>query len=140
MPSIVRTPLARHLWSQAQKHLEWAATRFWEHIIRGEFPVEDNWIVASQQPPTDDPQDRRRVELVVDKWTDKSTHRPPTPEAKKHSASQSEIDILEHQAYEACITHLKYSGREQMYAMTVIGTLARLWVVYINDDYLIPWI
>lgn len=32
---------------------------------------------------------------------------------------------MEYEAYEACITHLNYSQREQMYAMTVIGTMAR---------------
>ena len=105
------------------------------------FAVEDNWVVASQQPPTDDPQDRRRVELVVDKWTaERSTHRLFIFEAKKQSASQTEIETLEYQAYDACITHLNYSGRLQMYAMRVIGTMARLWIVHRDEDYLIPWI
>ncbi len=102
MPSIVRTGLAHHLWSQAQTSLEWATTRFWEHIIRAMFAVEDDWVVASQQPPTDDPQDRRRVELVVDKWTNKSIHRLFIFEAKKQNASQTEIQTLEYQAYGAC--------------------------------------
>ncbi len=139
MPSIVRTSLELHLWSQAQTNNEWATTKFWEHKIRGEFPGEDDWVVASQQPPTDDPGDRRRVELVVDKWTGTTTSRLFIFEAKKHHASQTEIDELEHQAYEACITHLKYTQREHMYAQTVIGTLARLWVAHVDEDYLVPW-
>lgn len=140
IPSIVRTSLEYHLWTKAQTNNEWATTRFWEHYIRGEYPCEDNWVVASQQPPTDDPEDLRRVELVVDKWTGEFIHRLFIFEAKKKKANQSEIDELEHQAYEACLKHLKYTGRDQMYAMTVIGTGARLWVVHRDDDYLIPWI
>ena len=104
MPSIVRTDLARHLWSQAQTSLEWATTRFWEHIIRAMFTVEDNWVVASQQPPTDDPQDPRRVELVVDEWTNKSTHRSFIFEAKNR-AHPKKKSPMKH------VSHLKYSER-----------------------------
>ncbi|KAH9216765.1 hypothetical protein DL95DRAFT_459869 [Leptodontidium sp. 2 PMI_412] len=121
MPSIVRSSLEAHLWTQAQSQNEWATTKFWEHLIRGQFPSDDNWVVALQQPPTDDPQDRRRVKLVVDQWTGTMTHRLFILEAKKHKASQSEIDILEQQAFEACIT------------------MARLWVAHVNEPYLVPW-
>jgi hypothetical protein len=140
MPSIVRTDLEFHLWSDAQVHNEWATSKFWEHIIRDKFPCKDNWVVASQQPPSDDSEDRRRVELVVEHWSEGSMHRVFIFEAKKHLATQSEIDTLEHQAYEACLTHLVFFERDHMFAITTIGTRARLWVAHRDYDYLIPWI
>jgi hypothetical protein len=36
--------------------------------------------------------------------------------------------------------YLKYSGRTAMYAMTVVGTRARLWTVHQKEDYLEPYI
>lgn len=142
MPSIVRDDVTYFLWSQAQTKLEWATTKFWEHIIRPWYPAKEKWVIASQQPPTDKDVNLRRVELVVDKWigTSQLMHRLFIFEAKKHSASVTEIDELEHQAYNASVAHLHYSSREQLYAMTVIGTRARLWVVDTVETYLIPWI
>lgn len=78
--------------------------------------------------------------MVVDKWANKSLRRLFLIGAEKKSASQIEIETLEYQTYEACIAHLNFSRREQMYAMTVVGTMARLWVVHKDKDYLIPWI
>lgn len=61
-------------------------------------------------------------------------------EAKKAKCTQTEIDELEYQAYNACITHLNYTGRDQMYAITTIGTTARLWYITKTDDYLLPFV
>jgi len=137
--SIVRGGLTSHLWSQAQSNLEWASTRFWEHIIRAIFTVEDDWVVASQQPPGD-PTHLRRADLVVAKWANRSLQTRFILEVKKPNASQDEIQEVEHQTFNACIANLQQSGREQIYGMTAIGTTARLWVVHIDDDYLTPWI
>ena len=84
--------------------------------------------MASQQPPTDERSDLRRVELVVEKWdsSDYMLKRLFIFEAKKHNASQAEIEEVEYQAFEACMKHTEYANRQEMYAMTVIGTRARL--------------
>lgn len=141
--SIVRTATERALWEQAQTKPEWGTTRLWEHKVHKEFPAGEDWIVASQQPPTDEDGNLRRVDLVVDKWKRENyTHRLFIFEAKKKSATLTEIDELEQQAYNACLAYLIYTDREHMYAMTVVGTMARLWIAHIGADihYLVPWI
>lgn len=98
--------------------------------------------MASQQPHTNEPRDRRRVELTMDYWdiSEKSLFRVFIWEAKKNKVSPSDIENLEYQAYESCLTHLKCIQRSHMYAITTIGTSARLWIVHVDEDYPIPWI
>lgn len=139
--SIVNTPILKVLWKRANANPEAKTTAFWEAYINSEFPIKDNYAVASQQPPNDAPGNLRRVDLTVDKLINESLlHRLFIFEAKKSSASQSEIDDLEIQGFEACVQHLRYTEREHMYAMTVIGTSARLWIAHIGEGYLTPWI
>jgi hypothetical protein len=38
------------------------------------------------------------------------------------------------------MTHLNYTGRDQIYAITTIGTTARLWYITKTDDYLLPFV
>jgi hypothetical protein len=59
-------------------------------------------------------------------------------EAKKSNASPDEIQELEAQAYQACTDHLIYTDQKHIYAIIVIGTAARLWIVYIKEDYPVP--
>lgn len=103
-----------------------------------------DWSIASEQPPTKSDDDRRRVDIRVDRW---KAHRQPKWctimffEAKKAMASASEIDTLEIQAYNACITYLTATGRDQIYAATAIGTSIRLWYVSLTGAaYLQPFV
>jgi hypothetical protein len=103
------------------------------------YPAADGWVVSSQQPPTSERGDRRRVETTVEVLQD-SLQKLLVVEAKHHNASQDEIQEVEAQAYNGCMKYLKYSGRTAMYAMTVVGTRARLWTVHRKEDYLEPYI
>lgn len=140
--SIVRDDITLYLWSLAQTRLEWATTRFWEHIIRSFFAANKGWVLSSQQPPTDEDANLRRVELALDQWKGKAQpmRRVFFFEGKKHGASATEIDNVEVQIYDACMDHLLHSRREYMYAMTAIGTRARFWIVHVDDQYPTPWV
>ncbi|KAH6667179.1 hypothetical protein B0J14DRAFT_440315, partial [Halenospora varia] len=138
--SIVNTVVEHILWNDAQKHNEWASTKFWEHKLQKAYPAADGWIVSSQQPPTRDKSDRRRVETTVECLHGESLQKLQIVECKDHNASQSQIDEVEHQAYNACLKYLKHSGRSEMYAMTTIGTRARLWVARQTETYLEPFV
>jgi hypothetical protein len=102
------------------------------------YPAADGWVVSSQQPPTSERGDRRRVETTVEVLQD--SLQKLVVEAKHHDASQDEIQEVEGQAYSGCMKYLKYSGRTAMYAMTAVGTRARLWTVHRNEDYLEPYV
>jgi hypothetical protein len=137
--SIVTTDVEFILWREAQRNLEWSTTKFWEHKLQKVFPAADGWVVSSQQPPTSERGDRRRVETTVEVLQD-SLQKLLVVEAKHHNAPQDEIQEVEAQAYNGCMKYLKYSGRTAMYAMTVVGTRARLWTVHQKEDYLEPYI
>ncbi|ELR06923.1 hypothetical protein GMDG_02293 [Pseudogymnoascus destructans 20631-21] len=138
--SLIINQRTRSLWETAQTRPEWAATRFWEYVLKGQFFIGDDWAISSQQPPTDDREDRRRVDLRIERWKSNRWQIIALFEAKKQNCSQTEVDELEHQAYNACMVHLIGIGREEMYAITTIGTAARLWYITKNDDYLLPMV
>ena len=48
-------------------HPEWATTRLWECIFDHIIFADDKWVVSAQQPPTHQPGELRRVDLVVEK-------------------------------------------------------------------------
>jgi hypothetical protein len=109
-------------------------------VLKDQFFNTRDWALSSQQPPTDEASDLRRVELRIERWINHQWQTILFFEAKKQKCSQTEIDELEFQAYNACIAHLAYTRRDQMYAMTVIGTSARLWYITKRDDYLLPFV
>ncbi|KFZ01476.1 hypothetical protein V500_00742 [Pseudogymnoascus sp. VKM F-4518 (FW-2643)] len=138
--SLIKDPRTLSLWETAQSRPEWGATRFWEYVFKESIFVGRDWAISSQQPPTNNQGDRRRVDLCIERWIRDSWQKIAVFEAKKANCSQAEIDTVEFQAYEACMAHLLDSGREQMYGMTTIGTRARIWYVTKDDDYLLPMV
>lgn len=136
--SLIIDPQTGELWASAQTQLECATTRFWEYVLKEQFFKGRNWAISSQQPPTNDPNDMRRVDLRIERWKTNRWQTIALFEAKKQNCSQAEIQELEFQAFNACMAHLLYTGREQMYGITTIGTAARLWYITKADDYLLP--
>ncbi|KAI9730330.1 MAG: hypothetical protein M1818_008233 [Claussenomyces sp. TS43310] len=128
------------LWIEAQTKPEWATTLFWEYVLKEQFFSGRDWTISSQQPPTNEASDLRRVDLRIQRWNNKRWNTILFFEAKKQNCSQAEIDTLEGQAYEACVSHMRYTGREEMYAVTAIGTSARLWVAVLEAPYLMPFV
>lgn len=136
--SLLINPQTTALWNSAQTQPEWATTSFWEYVLKEQFFQGREWKVSSQQPPTTDRNDRRRVDLSIGRWKSNGWQIIALFEAKKQNCSQTEIQELEFQAFNACMAHLLYTGREQMYGITTIGTAARLWYITKDDDYLLP--
>ena len=52
------------LWQEAQTGLEHTTTTLWENVFHEVFPY-NRYSVGSQVPPTRDPNDLRRIDLVV---------------------------------------------------------------------------
>lgn len=138
--SIVNTDVEYFLWKDAQKHHEWASSKFWEHKLQKTFPATEGWIVSSQQPPTREKSDRRRVEATVECLYGNSLEKLQIIECKQHNATKAQIQEVEAQAYDACLKYLNHGQRSEMYAMTTVGTLTRLWIAYKSEDYLEPFV
>jgi hypothetical protein len=97
-----------------------------------------NWSLAPEQPPADTPGNQRRVDLVVKRWTPDGFVVLLFLEAKKENATQKDIDDVEYQAFKACTEYVIEYGAARMYAMTTIGTAARVWRLARGSDYLEP--
>lgn len=140
--SIVNTPRLRVLYDEAQANPEWATTRLWEHLFRHTFFTESRWVVSSQQPPTRDPDDLRRVDLVVENFQDpRDTTTVLFMEAKRASAIKDDIDTVEHQAYNAASAYCATLPRARLiWTMTCVGSAARIWIFDASSDYLTPYV
>ena len=64
MSLLTDRPWLVDLWEEAQRMPEHATTARWQNIFAEVFPYQQ-YNVASQQPPTEFPDDRRRIDLVV---------------------------------------------------------------------------
>lgn len=98
--------------------------------------------MSSQQPPTHQPGDLRRVDLIVEKLDSRARTVGTLLflEAKRASASPSEIEDVEYQAFTAaCAYHIE-TGIDRIWAMTCVGSCARLWIFSESTTYLIPYI
>ncbi|OAA63627.1 hypothetical protein SPI_03790 [Niveomyces insectorum RCEF 264] len=143
--SIITTPHLQRLWSDAQDHPEWATTRLWKYVFHHLVFSDEKWVVSSQQPPTHKPGDPRRLDIVVESWDSSAT----TTEALRTllfvvatpaSASPSEIEQVEYQAFTAACAHIVETKIESVWAMTCVGSAARLWLVAKAGIYLIPFV
>lgn len=140
--SIVNTLQLRRLYEDAQYNPEWASTRLWEHLFRHYFFSEKEWVISSQQPPTQDPSDLRRVDLVVENFSDAAGFTTVLfMEAKRASVKQSDVDEVEKQAYDAACAYCGTLPKPRpIWTMTCIGSTARVWIFDILSDYLLPYI
>ena len=130
----ITTPEQQRLWAALQTRPEWATTKFWEYIFKHNVFNGPRWSVASQQPPTDDEGDLRRVDLVVENIPDNFTLL--FMEAKRADATADLIEEVEYQAFTACCAHLHHTGRGAVWAMTCVGSRARLWAYKAKADYI----
>ncbi|EPE05603.1 hypothetical protein F503_02342 [Ophiostoma piceae UAMH 11346] len=140
--SIITTSMLQSLWTDVQQvPLEWATTRFWEYIFNRIVFHRDPWVVSSQQPPLHDPGVARRVDLVVER-IDPATGSRGTVlfvEMKRTSATQTELTECELQAYTAGCEYFTGTGMARVWAMTCIGSEARLWIFDVSQGFLVPY-
>ncbi|AEO62165.1 hypothetical protein MYCTH_2114022 [Thermothelomyces thermophilus ATCC 42464] len=117
-------------------------TRLWEYIFNHVIFTDDKWVVSSQQPPTHQPGELRRVDLVVEKMDSSATTVGTLLclEAKRANASPSDIQELEYQAFTAACVYYVETGIKHVWTMTCVGSSARLWIFSERSTYLIPFI
>ncbi|KAG5754570.1 hypothetical protein H9Q70_002815 [Fusarium xylarioides] len=127
--SIINTPMLKTLWQDAQDYPEWAATKLWEYVFNRVIFRDDKWVVSSQQPPTRAADDKRRVDLVVQKQSSKGDLQTLLfLEAKRAEVDASVVQIVEYQAFTAACAYYIETGKEQIWTMTCVGSAARLWI------------
>lgn len=136
----LNTPQFQKLWRDAQEKPEWATTKFWEYFFKQNTFSGRHWSVASQQPPTYDDEDLRRVDLVVEQiYDDASSAALLFVEAKRAHVDRNEVENVEYQAFTACCANLYATRKYAVWAMTCVGTRVRLWVYKYGSDYLTPY-
>ncbi|AEO59481.1 hypothetical protein MYCTH_2063233 [Thermothelomyces thermophilus ATCC 42464] len=140
--SVITNPRLARLWQDAQTHPEWATTRLWEYLFNHIVFTDDNFIVSSQQPPTHQPGELRRVDLVIEKMDSTATTIGTLLflEAKRASASRTDIEEVEYQAFTAACAYYIETGLEPIWTMTCVGSAARLWIFSGSSDFLIPFV
>lgn len=140
--SIINTARLDRLWQEAQIHPEWATTRLWEYIFNHIIFKDDKWVVSSQQPATRQEGELRRVDLVVEKMNSDATKVETVLfiEANRASASTADIDEAEHQAFTATCAYCIDTGVKYIWALTCIGSAARLWAFKNGHIYLTPFV
>lgn len=140
--SIINTPRLDRLWQEAQIYPEWATTRLWEYIFNHTIFKDEKWVVSSQQPTSRQEGELRRVDLVVEKMNSDATKVETVLfiEAKRASASTDDIKEAEHQAFTATCAYCIDTGAESIWAMTCIGSVARLWAFKNGHIYLTPFV
>lgn len=131
--SSLNTSELKNLWQASQKKPEWATTKFWEYVFKDVF-ASRRWAVASQQPPTNDDEDLRRIDLVVESVNDNFILL--FMEAKRATATTTDIETVEYQAFTACCAYLYSTKRNAVWAMTCVGTTTRLWAYKYDADYI----
>jgi len=114
--------------AQANSTDEHESRSFWNYYLSKVIFVDKAFYVDPEKPASgSDP--LRRVDLVV-KYFEAETGIPRVlifHEAKKHAASGHHMTSVEGQAHEACATYCASSKFTHVYAMTTLGTTARLW-------------
>lgn len=140
--SIITDGRLQRLWADAQQHPEWATTRLWGHIFNRLVFTESKWVVSSQQPPTHQPGELRRVGLIVEE-IDSCADTVGTllfVEAKRAGASPRDITEVEYQAFTAACAYYVETGIKRLWIMTCVGSRARLWIFDEKSTYLIPYV
>ena len=140
--SLLTTPRLQRLWQDAQIYPEWATTRLWQYIFNHAIFTDDKWVVSSKQPPTHQPGDLRRVDLVVERMDSNATTVSALlfVKAKRASASPFDVEEVEYEAFTAARAYHVETGIKHIWTMTCVGSSARLWIFSEESTYLIPFI
>jgi len=135
----IRDERYRALWSEAVTDKEHATTAFWSYWFRRDRLFRDDWNIPPEAPPAKI-SDRRRVDLLINKWFNGKWHTICFFEAKKGTASTPDIQEVEQQAFTACQAWLMENNAHEMYAMTAFRTPAKLWYTTLDTGYLLPMV
>ncbi len=96
--------------------------------------------MSSQQPPTHDDGDLRRVDLVVEQIDSNANSITLLfMEAKRAPVSADQLKEVEYQAFTACCANLFATRNRGIWAMRCVGSRARVWAYRYDGNYLIPY-
>ncbi|KAK8917714.1 hypothetical protein VCV18_009036 [Metarhizium anisopliae] len=133
-PVHVPTPQAVESINTKPEH---AITEFWEHVLRPKVFPGSQLSLPSQQPPTGDANDLRRVNVLVRNIKNNTVLL--LLEAKRANATRDQIEAVEYQAFTACCAHLFQTQKQAISGMTCVDSKARIWAYKRNDDYETPF-
>ena len=118
-------------------------TKFWEYLFNKLIFTEEEWAVASQQPPPGLPNpsrgDQKRIDITVEYFNPQTTERLVyymIVEAKRSDAGAGDIKDAENKGVAYANANLATTGRSSMWVMTVLGTSFRLWIYHHASDHL----
>ncbi|KAF9733708.1 hypothetical protein PMIN01_08051 [Paraphaeosphaeria minitans] len=126
--SLITNTFLRAFYQGVNPQNEHSAVTFWAYVFKVYFP-EEHFLFDTQKPAShSDP--LRRVDGKLT-YVENQTNRLMVLfffEAKRTSQAQAEMQAVEGQAFEACGTFLSSQPHlSHIYAVTTIGTEARVW-------------
>lgn len=138
--SIINTGLLRDLYNDASVHDEWATTKLWEYLFNKKYFSDDEWIVASQQPPSRAYPSLRRVDLIIQYHPlgNRVWETVLFLEAKRNAARETDIAECETQAWRAGLEIHSTEGQRPVWFMTAIGPTFRVWIYDPATDLPVP--
>ncbi|KAK0612726.1 hypothetical protein DIS24_g11985 [Lasiodiplodia hormozganensis] len=134
MGTLINTEKLRVLYNEAESNRHEAyPTRFFNFFLQKiAFPEEEYWI-SSEQPPTDDPSDRKRVDLVVNYFSqDYKVRVLCFTELKRGRSAEKAIEENEDQAMYAASSYCHALGLPYVYVISAFGAKARFFS-YMRD-------
>lgn len=127
MRTLITTQQLRVLYNEAEgtRH-EAYSTRFFNFFLQKiAFPEEEYWITP-EQPPTDDPSDRKRVDLVVNYFSQELKVRVLCfTELKRGKSGEKAIEENEDQAMYAASSYCDAFELPYVYVISAFGAKAR---------------
>jgi hypothetical protein len=126
--SLITNPFLRKLYDESVSQYEHAPKSFWTYLFKIKFP-EEYFSYEQEKPASQKADPLRRVDgrLIYFEHSTMEIRVLCFHEAKKTFASDTDMQEVEGQAFEACATYCGNSHLTHVYALTTIGTLARLW-------------
>ncbi|KAI1680255.1 hypothetical protein KJE20_10895 [Pyrenophora tritici-repentis] len=133
--SLLTTPTLVQLYNnilQPNAHEHHSKT-FWTHLLRTKFFPEDDFVIATESPPTPLPQDSlRRVDFHISIFNRlQKLQIIAICEIKKATGSIDEVEAQLQQACQACVTYTK----EDVWGIAVRGTKAEILQYTANNRY-----
>lgn len=137
MATLINTTELRVLYDEAEsgKH-EAYSTRFFNYFFQKVvFRDEPTFWISSEQPPTDDTSDRRRVDLVVNYFDQGYTARVLCfTEAKRGQSHGKAIEVNEEQLMHAASTYCETFQLPYVHVMSTYGAKARFFSYRLEED------
>lgn len=115
------------LYDDALRLPEFATKKLWTYIFNKIVFFDPQWIVGTEQPPTEY-ESLARIDVVVELFQNSSLSVVLIAEKKRGKANPSTIKSLEGQVYDRCKEYLQASDRDAVWAITCFGPNFRLWL------------